>query len=202
MNITEDHWLETAKRDEITGGSPMAIRRCVVVHFTSGATAKSSIESMRGAGLSAHIVVDRDGTIYQCRPFNKQCAHAGKSRWRDPKTGVLYSGLNSCSIGIEIANTGNDDGVIKWAVKNAGATVISAKHRNGGKVQNWEEYPKAQLEAVFAVVAAVVKKYSLDDITGHDCIAPERKDDPGPAFPMQQLRDANGFAGLPAVHKP
>jgi N-acetyl-anhydromuramyl-L-alanine amidase AmpD len=44
-----------------------------------------------------------------------------------------------------------------------------------------------------------VGRYSLDDITGHDCIAPERKLEPGPAFPMVPLREARGFKGLPAV---
>jgi N-acetylmuramoyl-L-alanine amidase len=51
------------------------------------------------------------------------------------------------------------------------------------------------------VAKVLVACYQLDDITGHDCIAPERKDDPGPAFPMAELRAACGFTGLPAVHR-
>lgn len=199
MNIT-DHMLDGATVDLIAGGSNMPIRRCLVVHFTAGASAKSSIESMRSRGLSAHLVVDRDGTIFQCRPFNKTASHAGKSRWDDPNTGKHYELLNSIAIGIEIANAGNDSGALSWARKQPGFASIRARHRNGGPVVEWEEFYQAQLDAVFAAAKACVLRYHLDDITGHDCIAPERKDDPGPAFPMQSLREFCGFTGLPKVH--
>jgi N-acetyl-anhydromuramyl-L-alanine amidase AmpD len=42
-------------------------------------------------------------------------------------------------------------------------------------------------------------RYKLVDITGHDCISVENKTDPGPAFPMLELRAANGLSGLPTV---
>jgi N-acetyl-anhydromuramyl-L-alanine amidase AmpD len=201
MNIT-DHFLDDAKRDLIKGGGPMDVRRALVIHFTGGATGASSVEAMRERGLSAHLVVDRDGSVIQCRAFNRVASHAGASRWVDPNTGKRFDGLNSCSIGIEIANAGNDDGALKWARKQPGFDSITAKHRNGGATVEWEKYPKAQLEAVFAISKLLVANYKLDDVTGHDCIAPERKDDPGPAFPMEELRVACGFTGLPVVHRP
>lgn len=203
MNIT-DHFLDEATQDIISGGGPMNIRRALVIHFTGGATGASSIESMRERGLSVHLVVDRDGSVTQCRAFNRTAGHAGdagKSRWVDPNTEKRYDGLNSCSIGIEIANAGNDEGALKWARKQPGFSSITAKHRNGGAVVEWENYPAAQLKAVFDISKLLVATYKLDDVTGHDCIAPERKDDPGPAFPMEDLRVACGFTGLPQVHR-
>ena len=200
MNIT-DHFLDEAKRDLIDGGSPMDVRRALVIHFTGGATAASSVEAMRERGLSAHLVVDRDGSVIQCRAFNRVASHAGASRWADPNTGRRFDGLNSCSIGIEIANAGNDEGALKWARKQPGFSSITAKHRNGGPTVEWEEYSTAQLAAVTEIAKLLVDTYHLDDITGHDCIAPERKDDPGPAFPMEELRKACGFSGLPVVHE-
>lgn len=200
MTIT-DHFLDDATRDLITGGGPMEIRRALVIHFTGGATAASSVEAMRERGLSAHLVVDRDGSVIQCRAFNRVASHAGASRWVDPNTGKRFDGLNSCSIGIEIANAGNDDGALKWARKQPGFDSIKAKHRNGGAMVEWEKYPEAQLKAVFDIAKLLVATYKLDDVTGHDCIAPERKDDPGPAFPMEELRVACGFTGLPVVHR-
>lgn len=201
MKIADDHVLEGVNWDGIAGGTVMNVRRCLVIHFTAGATAKSSIDSMRDNGLSAHLVIDRDGTIYQCRPFNRTCGHAGKSRWIDPNTGVRYESLNHCSIGIELANAGNDDGALSWARKQPGFASIRTKHRNGGSIVEWESFSASQLGACFDASAAIVKRYKLDDITGHDCIAPERKDDPGPAFPMQALREFCGFTGLPVVHR-
>jgi hypothetical protein len=46
---------------------------------------------------------------------------------------------------------------------------------------------------------SLIAKYDLPDITGHDCISSWRKADPGPAFPMLELRKANGLSGVPVV---
>ncbi|MBK1884617.1 N-acetylmuramoyl-L-alanine amidase [Luteolibacter pohnpeiensis] len=196
MKITDDHWLEDAKRVPLPGGAVMSIRRFLVMHFTSGATAMSSINYWKelGNGVCAHVVIDRDGTIYQCRPFNRTCGHAGASQWKDPNTGITYFDLNSCAIGIEMANGGDSDSLIERFSK---LKPLVARHKNGGPVKNWEKYPKAQLDACEAVSKALVARYNLDDLVGHDDIAPERKVDPGPAFPMQAMREACGFQGLP-----
>ena len=100
-----------------------------------------------------------------------------------------------------MANAGADASALSWARKQIGFVSLGAAHSNGGPVQEWEAYPAAQLTACTAVAKVLVARYQLDDITGHDCIAPERKDDPGPAFPMANLRAACGFSGLPAVHR-
>jgi N-acetylmuramoyl-L-alanine amidase len=201
MTVRDDHWLEDVQRDPLPGGAAMPVRRCVVIHYTAGASARSSInywKTKAAKGASAHVVIDRDGTIIQCRPFNRTAGHAGVSRWRDPKTGTLYDGLNDCSIGIELANAGDD---AKLARKWSKLPLVSAAHRNGGPVKDWEAYSPAQLAAVTKLVQALVKRYRLDDITGHDCIAPDRKADPGPAFPMEKLRQACNLSGLPIVYR-
>lgn len=201
-----DHILTEAEQQILSGGKPMPVRRCVVLHFTAGATAQSSINywkepEQRGIDLGAHIIIDRDGRIIQCRPFNETISHAGKSRWVDPNTGRKYTSCNGFSIGIELANAGNDDRVIKIASKLPGYTgTVQAKHRNGGATQTWEAFPNAQVAACHSVVKQLVKRYNLDDVTSHDAVAPERKSDVGPAFPLQQLRESLGFKGLPAVH--
>lgn len=199
MSIT-NYWLDQADRDEIKGGSAMNTRRCLVIHFTAGATGASSIESMRDSGVSAHLVIERDGKIWQCRPFNLTAGHAGESTWVDPVTGKTYEGLNSCSIGIEVANAGSDDGALSWARKQPGFDSLFACHRNGGSEKEWEKFYGAQLLSLLSVSSLLVQTYNLDDVTGHDCIAPDRKDDPGPAFPMEQFRELLGFSGLPTVH--
>lgn len=192
-----DHWLEGVKRDPITSQGPMPVRRCLVIHFTSGASAASSVTAMRERGVSAHIAIDRDGAITQCVPFNEKAAHAGRSRWQDPKTGQKFGTANAYAIGIELANAGDDSALaLRWTK----LPLTRAKHRNGGPVESWEAFPAAQVAACTEVARAVVERYNLDDITGHDCIAPERKNDPGPAFPMEILRRACGFTGLPTVH--
>lgn len=187
MKITADHWLEGVLSRPIPGGSSMPVRRFLVIHFTSGATAESSIDFWRtpqAKGASAHIVIDRDGTVYQCRQFNRTCGHAGVSKWKG------FTGLNACSIGIELANAGDDERLTKRWSK---FPPIEARHKNGGPLKKWEAYPVAQLNACEEVAKALVARYKLDDVVGHDDIAPSRKVDPGPAFPMQALRVACGF---------
>lgn len=200
--IGDDHWLVGVDRVPLPPNGPLNAR-FVVEHFTGGAGGASSIEAMRERGVSAHVVVERDGTITQCVPFNRVAYHAGQSAWRDPQTRELFVGANISSIGIEIANGGDDGpGAIAWARNHVpGFASIRAVHRNGGPNSEWECFYDAQIAAVTALTQALVKRYGLRDVTGHDCIAPARKNDPGPAFPMQQIREACGLAGLPEVFR-
>jgi N-acetylmuramoyl-L-alanine amidase len=191
MNVTKDHWIDTAIRVLLKGGSPMNIRRFLVQHFTSGATAMSSInfwKSPEANGACAHFVIDRDGTLYQCRPCNVTCGHAGKSIWTHD--GRKFDGLNSCSIGIEYANAGDSSNLIaKWSK----LPPFLARHKNGGTRCNWERYTPEQIATGKELSKVLCKRYTLDAILGHDDIAPERKCDPGPAFPMQDFRTYCGF---------
>jgi N-acetylmuramoyl-L-alanine amidase len=200
--VGDDHWLVGVKRSPLPGRGAMNIRRCVVEHFTDGATAQSSIDYAKSMGLSAHIFIDRDGTVIQCVPFNQMAYHAGASAWIDPKTRKRYTGANSFAIGIEIANGGYDDpgnDAYDWAAKQPGFECVDMKHRNGGPMRSWEVFYAMQIASVLGVTKALVERYRLDDVTGHDCIAPKRKTDPGPAFPMQMVREYCGFEGLPEV---
>lgn len=194
MKIT-NHLLTPSIQRLIPGGADLPIRRFLVIHFTAGASAQSSIDywNQLANGVCAHIVIDRDGTIYQCRPFNRTAGHAGPSKWRDPHTGKLYSGtLNKVAIGIELANGGDT-----YPTKFSTLKPTWSRHKNGGRERNWETYPAAQIDACLALSKLLVDTYHLDDILGHDDCAPDRKNDPGPAFPMLQLREHCGFHGLP-----
>lgn len=70
------------------------------------------------------------------------------------------SGLNNYSIGIELQNTGK------------------------------QEYTTVQLQVAQEVTKALVRHYELEDVLGHSDIAPGRKIDPGPQFPMAQFKAA------------
>lgn len=209
MNITSDHLLDDATPATLDGGNNMAVRRLLVIHFTSGMSAASSIEFWRSPeahGACAHLIIDRDGTIFQCRAFDRTAGHAGVSRWKDPTDGIRI-GCNAFSIGIELANAGDSvtqtpNGPMAFKTHPLEAGALSARHKNGGGMSLWEKYPQAQLDACFAAAKALVERYHLDDVCGHEDIAPERKNDPGPAFPMQELRESVGFQGLPTVNHP
>lgn len=193
MKVTSDHWLDKAVRVPYPAGPAMTIRRFLVMHFTSGATAMSSInfwKSPEAKGAEAHLVIDRDGTVYQIRPFNQTADHAGKSSWVDPKTRIKYEGLNACSIGIEYANAGDSPSLARRYTK---LPLLRAKHKNSGFVAEWEQYTPEQIRSGLEVSKALVERYNLDDFIGHEDVSPGRKNDPGPAFPMAQFREACGF---------
>lgn len=188
-SLIADHWFTEASREPIPGGAPI-VPQFLVIHFTAGARARSSIEYWRklANGICAHFVIERDGEIIQCRPTNVSCGHAGKSSWIDRKTGQQFHGLNAHSIGIELANGGN---IHPTRFSDLPPTV--AEHKHGGPTRAWETYPPEQIEACKHLSRALVAAYGLRDIIGHDDIAPGRKLDAGPAFPMDELRKHVGL---------
>jgi N-acetylmuramoyl-L-alanine amidase len=161
----------------------------LVMHFTAGSSAASSIKWLTNpdAKASAHLVIGRDGSITQLVPFDKVAWHAGKSTWDGRE------GLNSYSIGIEIDNAGKltrqGSKWVTWFGKSIpDDEVIEATHRNETASAGWHAYTEPQLQAVMEVGLLLMREYKLKDVIGHDDIAPGRKNDPGPAFPMNAIR--------------
>lgn len=66
--------------------------------------------------------------------------------------------------------------------------VIQAKHKFEQDAAFWHVYTEAQIERALDLATVLVKTYDLKDILGHEDIAPGRKNDPGPAFPLANIR--------------
>lgn len=172
----------------------------IVMHFTASGGAGGQGDAdyflRPEAKVSAHVVVGRDGGVRQVVPFDTKAWHAGKSIWR----GV--PNCNDYAIGIEIDNWGKlvraaDGQVRAWtgeAVDPARAAEL--KHKHEATPCLWELYGEAQLKAVVEVTRALLQAYpSITEIVGHDDIAPGRKTDPGPAFPMGRFVSLVGGRG-------
>lgn len=162
----------------------------LVFHFTAGESIQSAVDWFCNpeSKASAHLVIGRDGRIIQLAPFNVRTWHAGRSHWE----GV--SGLNQCSLGIEMVNAGRlakaGDRYISWFnVEYPENEVVEAEHKFENAVSYWHAYTEAQLECAMELADMLVNTYNLRGIVGHDDIAPGRKSDPGPAFPMEKIRD-------------
>lgn len=167
--------------------------RFLILHYTASSSAASTVAwfQNRESRVSAHLVIARDGTPTQLVPFNREAWHAGRSSW-----GSL-SGLNRTSIGIELDNAGRlirSGG--KWVSpltrrSYPDSEVTVATHKNdppGTPPCGWHAYAPAQIESTLACGLALIKQYGLEDILGHEDIAPGRKCDPGPDFPMDSVR--------------
>jgi N-acetylmuramoyl-L-alanine amidase len=196
MAVIKNHRLEGAPYIASPNKGGTITPRFIVQHYTAGYTAESAINTLtrKGSKVSAHVVVDLDGTITQLVPFNVVAWHAG------PSSHMGYTGLNSHSIGIEIVNIGflrrigNDlyqdaYGNTRTASDFPNGLVEAAHSRVGSGTFFWPRYTPEQLEAVDDLTAALVAKYPILDIVSHEEIDTRGwKTDPGPAFPMKLVK--------------
>jgi N-acetylmuramoyl-L-alanine amidase len=194
MKITNNFLFDNAHHQVDFQATPNKGRsftpQFLVMHYTAATEAKGSISWFlsKKAEASAHLIIDRDGTITQFAPFDTICWHAGDSRWN----GLV--GMNKFSIGIELVNGGRlVKGGTNWicAVDRKAVPdneVIIARHKNENADSGWHVYTDIQLQVAIEVATLLVKQYGLKDVLGHDDISPFRKSDPGPAFPMGSFR--------------
>ena len=165
----------------------------ILLHYTASLNVKSDLNILTSPNkqVSVQFVVDTNGDIYQLMPANKIAWHAGVSKHKG------RTGMNKYSIGIEIVNPGwlvekADGEYYTWynqkVNKNEAALL---KHPNESSARYWHEYPNVQVDAVKELCQVITEKYkNIKYILGHDEVAPDRKQDPGPALPIQKIRDA------------
>lgn len=150
LDITEDY------RDSFVHGEKGSeYQKYIVLHDTEGDGDASSVIDYwdgNGAGVAAHFVVNKDGTIVQCVPLDSITHHAGfgdtghnekygvEDESRDDKEGTTSIGsdfadygMNSYSVGIEMVHVGGSG-----------------------------DYPKAQLEALDGLIAYIDAYYGFE----------------------------------------
>lgn len=169
----------------------------LIMHYTGtsspdGKAARGSISWLCNpdAKASAHLVISEDGSVTQLAPFNVVTWHAGVSKWKN------IVGMNKCSIGIEMSNAGplqkTADGRYVQELNRLPVRsddVVLAEHRiSGGGIKPWQAFPSVQVETALAIAVALQKQFGFVDVLGHEDIAPHRKIDPGPAFPLDKFR--------------
>lgn len=76
--------------------------RLIVIHYTAMASAQDAIDWLCNpvSQVSAHLLIDRDGTATRMVDDAMRAWHAGQGAWAG------CDDVNSASIGIELANTG------------------------------------------------------------------------------------------------
>ena len=162
--------------------------RFLIIHFTAGRSAQSSIDWLTNsaAKASAHVVIGRDGLITQLVPFNRRAWHAGRSSWRG------LDGMNDYSIGIELDNAGElthqgNQWVAWFGQKYMDSDVLEAAHKHDNKISGWHMFTADQIEATVQLGLILADRYHLEEAIGHEDVAPGRKRDPGPAFPLASV---------------
>lgn len=131
----------------------------VVLHYTGMKSADEALARMcdPAAEVSAHYMIDEDGTVTALVPENKRAWHAGRSYWRG------ITDVNSASIGIELVNPGHEFGYRPFPEPQMEALLPLL----------------AQILDEHAIPRA--------NVVGHSDIAPSRKTDPGELFDWERL---------------
>ncbi|PZA12449.1 hypothetical protein DNX69_10760 [Rhodopseudomonas palustris] len=187
-------------------GGPI-VPKVIVLHDTAGHLhGRDSIAWLRGGpgqspNASAHVVVGRDGAITQLAATNIKTWHAGQSLWRGREQ------LNGWSIGIEIVNPGGPltslgngryKGVDLIDTKADPSLVVRhskfpPRTGDGKRMEPnygaWLEHTPQQIDAVVELCRALVAAYpTITEIVTHWMIAPARKVDTNPLFPLDEVR--------------
>lgn len=150
----------------------------LVWHYTV-CSAKDAIRVFSDSSnvqASAHFVLDRQGEITQMVPIDVKAWHAGRSEWRGQK------GVNGFSIGVELENIGpiSRDGKDVYGRPYPGETV----EING---RRWATYTQEQVQAATELTRWIESQYPGIEHVFHSEIAPGRKIDPGPAWPVEMF---------------
>ena len=131
----------------------------LVLHYTGMRTADEALARLcdPAAEVSAHYLVDEDGTVTRLVDEEKRAWHAGRSYWRG------ITDVDSASIGIELVNPGHEFGYRPFTDAQMEALIplvaaIKARH----------DIPRA-------------------NVVGHSDVAPSRKLDPGELFDWEML---------------
>ena len=138
----------------------------ILLHYTGMPDADAALAllcapgGIQGSNVSAHYFVFEDGRIVQMVPESRRAWHAGKSQWAGEMD------INSCSIGVEIANPGHDHG--------------------------YPDFPARQIAAVTTLCRSIQARNGIAPVRvlAHSDVAPARKQDPGEKFPWRTLYDS------------
>lgn len=200
MLTIEDHHLRGSIAGKEVGSrsSPNCrgtiLPRLLVFHYTACSFDVASSVFMSTTGdnrVSAHLLVDVNGAITQFVPFTVRAWHAGESQWGE------LTDINTHSIGIEVVNYGYllKSATGQYRLGNGKPLpfspddAVEVRHKNPAMPWTyWQAYTPEQIETCQALADLLVANYHLTDIVGHDDIAPKRKCDPGPAFPLLSIR--------------
>ena len=145
----------------------------LVLHYTGMQSADEALARLTdpAAEVSAHYMVDEDGSILRLVPEERRAWHAGRGSWQGE------TNVNHASIGIEIVNPGHEFGYRPFPEAQI-ASVIELV----SDIRSRWTIPDARL-------------------SGHSDCAPTRKEDPGELFPWKALAQAGHGLWFEPAHE-
>ncbi|MEN3749742.1 N-acetylmuramoyl-L-alanine amidase [Sphingomonas sp. HF-S3] len=131
----------------------------IVLHYTGMESAEAALARLTdpASEVSAHYLIDEDGTIHRLVAEEHRAWHSGKSHWRD------VANVNSASIGIELVNPGHEHGYRPFPDAQMSSLIPLV----------------AEIKERYGITRG--------NVVGHSDVAPARKQDPGELFNWHAL---------------
>ncbi len=152
-------WRPSPNSDERAADMPIDM---LVIHYTGMETAAAALSRLTDAAakVSAHYLIEEDGTVWQLVDEARRAWHAGAAHWRG------WTDINGRSVGIELVNPGHQFGYRPFPEAQMASLIPLA----------------ADILARHPIPAR--------NVVGHADVAPRRKADPGELFDWQRLAAA------------
>jgi N-acetylmuramoyl-L-alanine amidase len=156
LDISERPSPNHASRGEPPDMRPINM---LVLHYTGMPSAGAALDRLcdPAARVSAHYLVEEDGTLWRLVPEARRAFHAGVSCWQAERD------LNFVSIGVEIVNPGHE-----WGYRPFPEPQMLAVELLCRDILSRYRIPPYR-------------------VVGHSDIAPDRKADPGELFDWPRL---------------
>lgn len=164
----------------------------VTVHYLAEVSVEAAMKSLRAEGLGYHVIIDRDGSLYQTCYFSHKVAHAGVAKWNGKSP-------NSNHVAVAVASWGavglKEKKFYSWAGHEIPSSQVARRQGNrSDTLYHWHAATQPQEATLMMFLRWCVSKgVKPDEICGHDeCALPEgRKADPGGvlSLTMKELRE-------------
>jgi N-acetyl-anhydromuramyl-L-alanine amidase AmpD len=177
----------------------------IITHYDALPNAERTVKGFckTDKGASTHFVIDRNGDIFQLISLHNRAQHAAikEGEWpthqgRFPMAnGRSTAAPNHWFVGVDLSNLGPLKKQGKDFVSHLGTLVKreAAEEITHGPQKGswWEAYTDEQLQSYFSLMCAIVNTLGIDKAMNyrHSQVSPTRKQDPGPAFPFEQMID-------------
>lgn len=196
MELVEHTLIHCTKSPEVISPSVATIsdRRClksvdlVIIraserHFINHTDCKNE----HNVELDSHVLINRDGSVYQSIPFDKQVDADIAGSWEG------LSDLRSKSVIITLENCGRLDKKADKFYSGCGRTfdtndVFTGIHQNEETLSYWQKFTNSQVQIAEKIIRCLTSTYQVKYILGNEEVCPGLQKDPGPAFPLEILR--------------